>query len=167
MWPPGVRPTAPASAPGDVLTEANGRALRNYLDWEAVKLDLNVGDSIRTTVRRGGRTVQVTISTADLPTVTAPKVSVLKGMQLITVTPAIQAERGLRSDAGALIFRIDPAIAQATGLAEGDVIVAANRTPIRSADQLASVLGSLGSQEAVRLYLERDGQLTFTDLVFR
>ncbi|MEP6472712.1 MAG: trypsin-like peptidase domain-containing protein, partial [Gemmatimonadota bacterium] len=46
-----VAPGGPADRAGihrgDVLTEANGRRLRNYLDWEAVKLDLGVGDTIR------------------------------------------------------------------------------------------------------------------------
>ena len=30
---------------GDMIVRANGRALRNYLDWEAVQLDLGVGDT--------------------------------------------------------------------------------------------------------------------------
>ena len=41
------------SRQGDVLTEANGRPLRNYLDWEAVKLDLHVGDAVELAVRSG------------------------------------------------------------------------------------------------------------------
>ena len=42
--------------PGDVLVEANGRRLRNYLDWEAVKLDLHVGDGVELSVRTGNAT---------------------------------------------------------------------------------------------------------------
>ncbi|HET8649058.1 MAG TPA: trypsin-like peptidase domain-containing protein [Gemmatimonadales bacterium] len=166
-----VAPEGPAAdagiKEGDVLTTANGRKLHNYLDWEAVQLDLTVGDSIEVSLRRGDQTLNRRLVTGDLPTVSAPKVSVLRGMQLITVTPAIQAERNLRSTNGALIFRITPDISSATGLQEGDVIVAVNRTPVRSADQLASILGDLQSRQAIRLYVEHQGQLTFTDLVFR
>jgi serine protease Do len=152
--------------PGDVLVEANGRRLRNYLDWEAVKLDLHVGDAVDLSVRNGDRSVKRRIVTGDLPTVTAEKYTVLKDLQLINVTPAIQAERGIRSDKGALIFRISPQVSRATGLEVGDVILAINRTAVRSASQVADLLNVRAGQ-VVRVYLERDGQVTFTDLVFR
>ena len=95
-------PAAKASLKrGDVLTEANGRPLRNYLDWEAVKLDLHVGDSVGLSARSGRQTVRRRVVTGDLPTVTAEKFTVLEDLELITVTPAVRAERTLRSRARA------------------------------------------------------------------
>ena len=165
-----VTPDGPAARAGlragDVLVEANGRRLRNYLDWEAVKLDLHVGDGVDLSVRTGARTGKRRIVTGDLPTVTAEKYTVLKELQLINVTPAIQAERTIRSDKGALIFRISPQVSRATGLQAGDVILAINRTAVRTASQVADLL-NVRSGQVVRVYLERDGQVTFTDLVFR
>ena len=165
-----VTPDGPAARAGirvgDVLTEANGRRLRNFLDWEAVKLDLHVGDPVDVTVRSGERVTQKRIVTGDLPTVSAKKVTVLQDLQLVTVTPAIQVERGLRNGQGALIYQLSPAVSRATGLRAGDVIVAINRTRVRTAAQVSDLL-DVRPGEVVRLYLERDGQLTFTDLVFR
>ena len=46
----------------------------------------------------------------------AEKVTVLQDLQLVNVTPQIQAERGIRSDQGALIFKISPQVSRATGL---------------------------------------------------
>jgi serine protease Do len=165
-----VAPGGPAARanlrPGDVLTEANGRRLRNYLDWEAVKLDLHVGDAIEVSVRSGTGSTRRRVVTGDLPTVTAEKITVLQDLQLINVTPAIQAERSIRSDQGALIFRLSPQVSRATGLQPGDVILAVNRTPVRSAADVSSLLNVRPGQ-VIRIYVERQGQVTFTDLVFR
>jgi serine protease Do len=165
-----VAPGGPAAKAGlrkgDALVEANGRRLRNYLDWEAVKLDLHVGDAVDLEVRSDRETAHRRVVTGDLPTVTAEKFTVLQDLELVNVTPAVQAERGIRSGSGVLIFKISPQVSRATGLLEGDVILAVNRTAVRGAKQVADLL-NVPSGEVVRLYLERDGQITFTDLVFR
>jgi serine protease Do len=165
-----VAPGGPAARaglrPGDVLIEANGRRLRNYLDWEAVKLDLHVGDTVNVIQRTGKTTTRRRIVTGDLPTVAAEKITVLQDLQLINVTPAIQAERGIQSERGALIFRISPQVSRATGLQAGDVILAINRTPVRSAADVAELLNVRPGQ-VIRIYVEREGQVTFTDLIFR
>ena len=165
-----VAPGGPAAkaglARGDVLMEANGRRLRNYLDWEAVKLDLHVGDAVTVVVRSGQASVPRRIVTGDLPTVTAEKYTVLESLELVNVTPAIQAERGIRSEQGVLIFKIAGEVSRATGLQEGDVILAVNRTAVRTAAQVQELL-NVRPGEVVRVYLERAGQITFTDLVFR
>jgi C-terminal processing protease CtpA/Prc len=57
-------------------------------------------------------------------------------------------------------------VGNATGLEEGDVILAINRTPVRAASQVGDLL-NVRPGEVVRVYLEREGQITFTDLVFR
>ncbi len=165
-----VAPDGPAARAGvrrnDVLVEANGRRLRNYLDWEAVKLDLHVGDAVQVAVRSGSGSTARRIVTGDLPTVTAEKITVLQDLQLINVTPAIQAERSLRSAQGALIFRLSPQVSRATGLQPGDVILAIDRTPVRNASEVSSLLNVRPGQ-VIRIYVERDGQITFTDLMFR
>jgi serine protease Do len=165
-----VTPDGPAARAGlrrsEVLVEANGRRLRNYLDWEAVKLDLHVGDAVQVAVRSGTGTTSRRIVTGDLPTVTAEKITVLQDLQLINVTPAIQAERSIRSGQGALIFRLSPQVSRATGLQPGDVILAIDRTPVRNAAEVSNLL-NIRPGQVIRIYVEREGQVTFTDLMFR
>jgi serine protease Do len=165
-----VAPGGPAAraglGEGSVLVEANGRALRNFLDWEAVKLDLRVGDPIDVLVRQGARPVTRRIVSGDLPTVTAAKVSVLRGLELVTVTPAIQAERRLQSDRGALIFRITAEVSSKTGLVEGDVLLGVDRTRVATAQQFATLLDAIRPGQPFRIYLDRGGQVVFIDLAF-
>ncbi|HET8624728.1 MAG TPA: trypsin-like peptidase domain-containing protein [Gemmatimonadales bacterium] len=164
-----VAPGGPAEraglAAGDVLVSANGRQLRNFLDWEAVKLDLQVGDTVTLEVRQGGRTTPRRLVTGDLPTVTADKLTALRDIQLVTVTPSIRAERGIRSEEGALIFRIAPAASRSSGLREGDVIIAVNRTAVRTAAQAGQLLERRAG--GFRVYFERGGEINFLDLVLR
>jgi serine protease Do len=166
-----VAPGGPAARAGiregAVLVQANGRPLRNFLDWEAVKLDLHVGDVIEVLQRDDSRTVARRVVTGDLPTVTAEKVNVLRGLELVTVTPAVRSERGIQSEGGALVFRTTGEVTRATGLAEGDVIIGINRTRVTNAQQVASLLDAVRPRESFRIYFERGGQVGYTDLAFR
>jgi serine protease Do len=152
---------------GTILVEANGRRLRNYLDWEAVKLDLHVGDKVTVRIKRGSGSQTREFTTGDLPTSTATKVTVLRGLEVVSVTPAIQAERGLRAPRGALIVRVTDEVARGTGLREGDVILAINRSLVTNAQQFGELLEASRADQAFRIYFERAGQTIFTDLVFR
>jgi serine protease Do len=152
---------------GTILVEANGRRLRNYLDWEAVKLDLHVGNKVAVRIKRGSGTQTREFTTGDLPTSTANKVTVLRGLDVVSVTPAIQAERGLRAPRGALIVRVTDEVARGTGLREGDVILAINRSLVTNAEQFGELLEASQADQAFRIYFERAGQTIFTDLVFR
>ncbi|HXI21471.1 MAG TPA: PDZ domain-containing protein, partial [Gemmatimonadales bacterium] len=151
----------------DVLTQANGRVLRNYLDWEAVKLDLRVSDQVRLTVKRNGREREVLLTTGDLPTTAAMKVTVLKDLELVTLTDQVRAERNVQSDRGALVFSISRQLSEATGLRTGDVIVGMNRRRITSADDVREVIESLRARQPLRVFLERNGQIVYTDLELR
>ena len=152
---------------GTILVEANGRRLRNYLDWEAVKLDLHVGDKVSVRIKRGSGAQTREFTTGDLPTSTATKVTVLRGLEVVSVTQAIQAERGLRAPRGALIVRVTDEVARGTGLREGDVILAINRSLVTNAQQFGELLEASRADQAFRIYFERNGQTIFTDLVFR
>ena len=162
-----VVPGSPAATagiqPGDVVEKAGSRSLRNPYDWEALLLDLRVGQSIGLTVKRGTREIPVTVTVGDLPEVNAPKVEVLRELELVTLTPAIRSERGIRSEHGAVIYKLSDRVSEDLGIQTGDVIVQINRTPITSADEAAKALNYYGGRGPIRMFFERSGQVFTTD----
>jgi len=162
-----VAPGSPAEAAGVrrgvILRSAAGRRIRAPLDWEATLLEVRVGDTLRITLgEEGDRTVGLVPT--DLPSLTAERVNALEEFELITLTPAIRAERGLNNEHGALIVGVSESVRRQLGLREGDLIVGINRYAVRSAEEAADLLRRLQAVEgrvAVRLFVERAGRESY------
>ena len=160
---PGSPATRAGLQTGDEIEKAGSRVLHNPYDWEAFLLDLHVGEAVPLVIKRDGREISTTITVADLPEVSAPKVAVLKELDLVTLTPAIRSERGVRTDHGAVIYRVSTRVADDLGIQAGDVIVQINQTPVSGADQAAKALNYYGGRGPIRMFFERNNQIFSTD----
>lgn len=150
-------------SPGDRLMTAGGRRLATPLDYEAVMLDLRAGESVLLEVEERAEPILVTAT--DLPSLTADRVTALDRMELISVTPSIQAERELRYSAGALIVAMDPELTRQLSLREGDVLLQINRTRIETAEQAAAILRRVEGR--IQLYYERNGAVSVHQVLLR
>ncbi len=154
-----VAPDGPAARAGiragDVLLSANGRQLRTYLDWEAVKLDLHVGDAVRLNVRSAGKEVEHTLTTGDLPTLSAQQVRVA-GLDLVTLNPAIRSQYRATVSQGAAITRLSRDWID-LGLREGDVIYAIGNIPVKSAEDFQRIMDQVPRRANFDLVVERAG----------
>ncbi|MFL5596832.1 MAG: trypsin-like peptidase domain-containing protein [Gemmatimonadaceae bacterium] len=147
---------------GDVIVRSRNRTLRNPYDWYAELLELRVGESDSIVVRRGSREIPISVQVVDLPDVNAPRVTVLREIELITVTPPIRAQYQIQSRQGALVNRVSERVQQQIGLQAGDVIVQINRTPIANAEAVNRILTTYG-RGGIRMYFERGGQIYATE----
>ena len=152
---------------GDVFVQSRDRLLHNPYDWEAERLELRVGEDVLLVVRRGNQQMKVSVRVADLPEVNAPKVTVLKEIQLVTLTPAIRAERNIRRTNGALIQAVSQRVAEQLGIQAGDVILQVNRVPIADAQTAARAIDYYSGRGAIVMYVERGGQVYTTEFVIQ
>ena len=166
-----VVPGSPAAEAGllagDVLVRASNRVVKNAYDWDAALLELHVDDGVPLVVRRSGREIQARVKVADFPEVNAQRVAVLKELELISLTPAIRAERNIKNAQGALIATVSQTVANSLGLQAGDVIVQINNTPVSDAQQVKRMLESLSGKGQSRMIFERGGRMLYTDFSIR
>ena len=163
-----VAPGSPADIaglrPGLHLLEAGGRSLSAPLDFQNVLLDLRAGDEV-TFGTEGGSSVR--IRTEALPSVQAERIRILEDLELITLTPEVRAERGVRSEAGALVVGISPELQGQLGFRTGDVILQVNNARVTTAEQAAQVLRRLRGRGGIQIYLERGGGLQSVSFYWR
>jgi serine protease Do len=153
--------------PGMVIISVGGRTVASPLDWEARLLDARLGESLDLVVAHDGRQRTLSVGTSDLPSLSAERVRALDELELVTVTPAIRAERRIVNEAGALIIAAGEG-GQQVGLREGDVLLQVNRATVRSAAEAANMLRRLeGTRTTVRVVVERQGQLISISFTIR
>jgi serine protease Do len=166
-----VTPGSPAAKaglqPGDVILREGSRIVHNPFDWYAALLDLHVGSPAHLHVRRGTREFDVDVNVSDLPEVSAPKVQVLRELELVTVTPAIASERALRRQYGAMVYKIGQDVSDQTGIQQGDVILQINNGAIKTAQDVARAIDNYGGRMYLRVIVERQGQLYVTEFAVR
>jgi serine protease Do len=141
---------------GMVVSSVAGRAVRTPLDWQSAILQGEVGSAMDVVVAGTGGERSLRVVPSDLPSVGAERIQALEGFQLVTLNAAIRAERGVRSQEGAMVVAL-PENARGIGLQQGDVILQINRLRIRSAEEAAAVFQRV--RGTVLVYFERGGQL--------
>jgi len=156
-----VAPGGPAARggvrEGTRLLAANGKRLITPLDFESILLELRAGDQVSLELEGGtiGR-----ISAEEIPSLLAERVTALDDLELITLTPAIRAERRISSEAGAIVITVAGELSRQLPFRPGDVIVAINNTPIREAQEVGALLERLRqARQPFRIYFEREGRL--------
>jgi len=162
---------APAESPagraglaaGDRLVRVNDLRLTTPLDFEAVLLDLRAGDQV--TLEVEGRRSTVALRAEESPVVRAERVTILRDIQVTTLTPAIRDAQGVAADAGVLVTGVDPAGANLLQLREGDVIVGIGQQGVTRASDLAAILEQIPAGARVTLWVERNRGLSRRDFV--
>jgi len=170
-----VTPGTPAAKAGlkvgDVIVEFDGRAVTDSAQLRALAAGIAPGKSVPLVVLRDGRKVDLTATLVERPPVTgageqqqrSPGAQTPRGLGLTveTLTPDIARQLGIPAgEKGAVITDVaSGSVAEDAGLKPGDLIKEINRTPIRSAEELQTAIGSLPGGSEAALLIQR-GQAT-------
>lgn len=165
----GVEPDAPADKagvqPGDVILKFDGKPITRWSDLPRLVGSTKPGTSAPLEVWRKGKLVNLKVSVAEIKaekTAAAPAApkavetqKVVLGMTVVPV--AADAQKKLRIKGGVQVTTVG-APASTAGIAEGDIILAANDTDITSPEQFAKVIDGLDASRPVGLMVRSGDQ---------
>jgi serine protease Do len=157
---------------GDIIVELNGVAVDSNTHLVHLVADIRPGETVLIKYYREGKlaSTKVTVAkrTVDEALAAPPRdLQEEKGRLGISgqsLTPQLARELNATSKSGVVLVEVDPdGPAEDAGLRRGDILIEANRQPIRSVDDLQRILAEVPSGGDVLLRIERviGGNSTF------
>jgi serine protease Do len=160
----GVEPKSPAEKAGiktgDIILGVDGKDIDSSVELPRVIGESRPGTDVKLKIWRQGETKDLTASLGEMPGEKIAKAdtggSKMKPTKLgVAVRPLTQEERSqLDSEGGLLVEQADGPAAKA-GVQAGDVILAFNNQPVKTVDQLKTLVDK--SKGAVALLIQREG----------
>ena len=149
--------------PGDVILKLDGKEISRSADLPPMVSSLKSGSKVTLEVWRNGAPRQLTATLgamkAESVASTGDKETLGKAKLGISVRPLTAEEkRGSDLDHGLVVQEVAGA-AERAGVRPGDVIVAVNNTPVKSVEELKSVVDK--SSKSVALLVQRDDARIF------
>ena len=154
----------------DIIVELDGKKVKNSQDVVREVLKREVGQQIRFDVIREGKRVEISVTTAQMPSEPTERRGVKPekewfGLRVTTVTPDIAKQLGLAKAEGIVIEGIEMgSAAQVAGLRKGDVISEVNRQRIKDENDYRNAMEKTRPGQAVLLLINRGGTTFFVTL---
>jgi serine protease Do len=157
---------------GDVILAFDGVAIEAVNDLPRLVAAAPVGSRAQVTVYRGGKTLQLPVTIAEMEDASrqpAPATEPASlGLVLTDITPDTARRYGLSAERGVLITSVDPAGAAAVAnLRPGDLIVEVNGQEIAKASAFRQMAARAKKGETLRLLVQRGEGLFYTTLRIR
>ena len=153
---------------GDVITAIGDQQIREGHDLLRTVLRQGVGERLNLEIRRGGKTKRIAVVTGERPSEdSAPgnEQSVqdngMLGLALEQLTARLRARVGYEGEGRVFVRAVKPGSdADRAGLRPGDIVLQADRQPVRTVDDVRTAL----RDGKALLYIERDSQRFFQPL---
>ena len=161
-----VTPDSPAARGGlergDVIVSYDGHAVKENADLPLLVANTQVGTQVPIDVVRDGktRTLAVEIAKLDEPEVARGPAAATRGKWGLALRELTVEERDrmqLKAGEGVIVAGVRPdSPAADAGVREGDVILEANRTPVKTVDALKKAIATVTEDQPLLLLLRRN-----------
>jgi serine protease Do len=165
-----VEPHSPADTagikPGDIILAVDGRTIDNSIDLPRIIGESRPGTSVNLKVWRHGETRELRASLGEIPAERIARAGddarAGSGKLGVSVRPLTEEERKqVAGEGGLLVEEVEGAAARA-GVQPGDVILALNNQPVKTADQLRRLIDR--SRGTVALLIQRQGNKIYVPI---
>ncbi len=162
--------------PMDIITEFNGKTIKETTDLQKYVLQCEVGKSVIVKVLRNGKPKAISLKLeqmpqtfglskseiAELPAKKLPQQSKLTGLTVKTMTSEIAAKMRIDYKEGVIISSIDKgSIADKAGLLVGDVITQINDEEITNEDDFHKQIKEIQKKDSCVFLVYRSGTPMF------
>lgn len=155
---------------GDVILEYDGKKTNEPYQLRNMVAGTVPGDEHTVTVLREGKTLNIRVTTGELPVDmqqadTSEYQNVLKGIGVQDITPDIAKKMNLPSKVkGVIINDVDENSISSGVLSQGDVIQEINRKKVESVKDYKAIASKIGKDDSVLLLIFRGGSYVFITL---
>jgi len=172
-----VSPGKPAAKAGirpeDIITAVDGKPIKDGTELVNRISDLPVGSAVKITVLRDKKKQDFTVNIQDRKEVLIAEGQGLErsgsgetekgeatpakfGIAIENLTPARKEALGFKEKGGVLVAQVNPgSFAEDVGLVENDILVAINRQPVESADDVKRIQSTLKPGDPVVFHVTR------------
>lgn len=153
---------------GDVIIAVGDSKIQEGHDLLRTVLRHEVGERMSLAVRRGPKTIKITVVTGERPgeegalsMTKGAKADQMLGLSVRPITPSLRQQSGYQGDGQIFVSQVAPGSeADRAGLQPGDVVLQADQAPVGSAQDIAAAL----EDGTALLYIERDSRKFFRSL---
>ncbi len=166
--------------PGDVILRVDGQKVSLARDLQREILSKTIGQTVNLEIWRGGRTVTIPIQTGENPDGLMQASSSMRPVPVVPSPPLEPPTRPLRQESslpfglavseipegrGVKVQEVAPGSpAEMGGLISGDIITELGGRPVLSVKDYEDIVSSAGSDRALMVLVEREGERTFAIL---
>jgi serine protease Do len=155
---------------GDIIVQIDGKKIKDSQDVVREVLKRPVGQKILLEVIRDGKRVEISVTTAQMPSTPGERKPAGPGkewfgLRVATVTPDMAKQLGLAKTDGVVVEGVEiGSAAQSAGFRKGDVILEVNRQRIKDVNDYRSAMEKIKPDQGVLLLVNREGSTFFVSL---